>query len=308
LGLRLSRFRPASFKILGLLVILTMGFSPALVQAATSPSASSQGAGSACAAGYGFTPDGCALLSCIHQVGDGASVRTQPDGSSVVTYADGSEQTFAPCAVGFSPQFQTNGWVEDAESVQSTHKMTGNWTVPAAPSSNDRQLVYMFIGTQHCVCSSADIVQPVIQWGYGSANGGGPFWGFASWYVTSSGSFFVSRLKDINAGDELAGLIKQTGSSCGNSCSWIIKGTDATLGTSTTLKVAGLDKQADDFVTLEVYNLARCSDYPASGSTAFTRLLVNSHTVSGWSLNVLQNDGCHEQVTSSNPSTVSLFY
>jgi hypothetical protein len=186
--------------------------------------------------------------------------------------------------------------------------MTGDWTVPAAPGSNDQQLIYMFIGTQHCVCATANIIQPVIQWGYGSSNGGGPFWGLASWYVTISGSYFVSKLIHINAGDMVVGLIKQTGKSCGSSCDWNIKGTDATLGTSTTLKVTGLDQQADDFVTLEVYNLAHCSDYPASGQTTFTSLQVNSHAVSAWSLNVLQNDGCHEKVTSLNPSTVTLYY
>ena len=41
-----------------------------------------------------------------------------------------------------------------------------------------------FLDDFHTAPLDFDIIQPVLQYGGGSANGGGNYWGVASWYVT----------------------------------------------------------------------------------------------------------------------------
>jgi len=41
-----------------------------------------------------------------------------------------------------------------------------------------------------------DIIQPVLQFGGGSENGGGRYWGIASWYVTlNNGALYSDLIK-----------------------------------------------------------------------------------------------------------------
>jgi hypothetical protein len=166
------------------------------------------------------------------------------------------------------------------------------------------QTIFIFDGTENSL--QTDIIQPVIQWGPSSA-GGGPFWALASWYVTPSGSFLVSKLLTISVGDQISGTLSASGCVSG-SCRWTIKGADTTAGTSTTLRVARIDSQKHAVLTLEVYGVTACGDYPAEGSTMFIGLRVNSASPSSWTKMIFHNDGCGERIKVSSPTSVTLFY
>jgi hypothetical protein len=296
----------SSVKVLALVALLSLTVIPSLAVTSAATASSAASGASICSSGYGLTPSGCEPLSCIYQINDpDATIVQESNGMTLITYSNGMTQTIAPCTQsGYTPLTTTNGWVEDAENVVKTKQMSGSWVVPGTPSKNSGQTIFEFIGTQNCVCGSAFILQPVIQWG-SSAAGGGAFWALASWYVDSN--YFVSKLIDISAGDVINGTIK--GNKCTSiDCNWKIVGEDVTAGTSTKLKVTDKALQFDDFVTLEVYGVTACDQYPSTSPTTFTSLLVNSKSVSAWSLNVLQNDGCGEAVTSPISSTVLLAY
>ena len=281
-----------------------MGLSPALVEAANLPAQSSAGASPICGTGYALTPEGCAPQTCIHVLNDdNATVSQEQNGDVFVQYSDGQTTTFPPCQAGDGPQFSTNGWVEAAYDNVATTQMSGKWQVPSSPTTNDGQTIFIFDGTENG--PQTDIIQPVIQWGP-SAAGGGAFWALASWYVTSSGSYLVSKLIGINAGDAISGSLTASGCVSGT-CSWVIKGEDTTLGTKTVLSVKGIDAQTHAVVTLEVYGVSKCSDYPASGESIFKGLSVNSAPPTSWTKLIFQNDGCGEKITAKS-TKVSLFY
>jgi hypothetical protein len=262
-------------------------------------------ANNSCTSGFALTPAGCVSVSCVHLLPPNVlSIVSRHGGSTVVTFSNGKSATFPPCSAG--PSFSTNGWVEDAQFVHVAKQFSGNWNVPQAPSTNDGQTIFMFIGTEDAMHPGNDIIQPVLQWG-SSAAGGGPYWSLASWFVSGS-SYYVSTLINVNAGDSLKGILTSNHCTSGG-CDWVITGKDITSGTKTTLLYTGDDVQNHAYVTLEVYNVASCSDYPSSGHTTFTNLQFNGGKVKpAWTPYILQNDGCGESVHSSGSTTVALHY
>ncbi len=300
--LRTGREKLVVLSLVGFLFLFT-GLSPSLQASASQSTNNSTIAANVCGSGYVPTPDGCAPASCVYALNSGA-INTLSNGVTIVTYPDGSQQSFAPCkSVG--PKIDTNGWVEDGQNEIHTTKLSSDWTVPKAPSSNDGQIIYMFDGTQNCICGNAFILQPVIQWGYNGAFGGA-YWVYASWYCDSN--CFYSTPIHIAVGNSLSGTVVSSKCKSGY-CDYKITGKDDTTGKSTILKLDHYAVQEYSFATLEVYNVVSCSDYPASGSTTFTHVLVNGKTSSKWSGNVLINDGCGENVViSGQGSNITLDY
>jgi hypothetical protein len=299
-----------SILVVAAFLFLLAATSPSLQVSASSQGASNSNTSKVCATNYVATPDGCAPAACVHEISDaGAVISTLSNGNTEVTYSNGSVQVFPACSQGTSsssPAIDTNGWVETAENVVKTKQMSADFTVPSNPSSNDGQIIYMFPGTQNCVCGSAMIIQPVIQWGNNGAFGGA-YWTYASWFVSSSTYTYSTPIR-ISVGDSLTGTLTKGSCVSKTSCTWKIVGSDATSGKSTKLTYSGIPVQHDDFVTLEVYGVVKCSDYPASGSTTFSGIQVNKGTASSWSPQILQNDGCGENVVVNSGTSITLDY
>ena len=151
-----------------------------------------------------------------------------------------------------------------------------DWTVPAAPTSWDGQLLYWFNGLQPGGWN--EILQPVLQYGISPA-GGGNIFAIASWWLVGL-EVYHSGIIEVFPGTELQGHMALTGISTSDGVttysysSYFPGYSIPTINASTThvLSVAS--------EVLEIYNAQTVSDLP-SGSTDFTAVDIkfndNSH-------------------------------
>lgn len=207
----------------------------------------------------------------------------------------------------FQP-FQYPGFnaVEYADLEHSTvNSFSGSWVAPSSPSSDNGQLIYIFIATEDLYHSI--ILQPVLQWGDSPA-GGGPYWEMASWAVSGLGTYYSTPIGVIQ-GNSLEGNV-QLNLCLQGGCTWSVMSTDSATGASTTLK-AEATQQYFAYVTLEAYGIASCSDYPPSGATQFTNLAINGGgVIPSWStwVNGSETPQCGYYVSAGSSSTVTLGY
>jgi len=199
----------------------------------------------------------------------------------------------------------------------------GLFNVPGTPTSwdpTDEGILYMFTGLQSDnwvpinneppAPPTFDIIQPVIQFGGGSENGGGQYWGIASWYVTLNDGAVWSTLLELHTGDVIIGNMTQTAST-----SWFIGG--QLQGTSKTsnlnIKRARLITQPWAYCTLEVYNIATCNWFPPAGSA------INFYQMSftdakgpinaAWNLNSNGSGShCTTKISSSSTTNVTISF
>ncbi len=277
---------------------------------------------------YVPTPFGEAPSSCVYDVGNASTVYS----NGTIVYANGTRKTPPPCgsapiSVGLGanpdtqaihPPFPTNNWVEDANwcycpTVPPAISLSdGYWNVPPAPGRNDGQVIYLFNGMQPS-SSSGPIIQPVLQWGN---NGyyGGAYWEAVSWFYSSTSNYMYSTPIRVSSGDQIYGLM--AGSSCNSStgaCNWRILTEDTNIPKSTYIDV-GSYAMYWAINTLEVYSVQSCADYPAQefNPTVFSKLDLYSTTGStltpSWQSDVIQNDGCYENVVVNSASQASLYY
>jgi hypothetical protein len=195
------------------------------------------------------------------------------------------------------------GTTEDAITYFATQ-----WSVPPAPSTSSGQTIFLFNGIQNAGANSG-ILQPVLQWGKSSA-GGGAYWSVASWYVTASGQAFNTNLVPVNTGDELLGIMTETGSSSGN---YNYNSTFQGIP-NTTLPIKNIALLYWANETLECYGLTKCSDFPATTETAMGAIEIrigSTHPALMWSVGDLhKNCGQHTVIASdANPNgEVDLYY
>jgi hypothetical protein len=271
-----------------------------------------------------YTPYGPAPSSCVFEVANDSTVFT----NRTVVSPDGQRRVLPACtsslaSPGSAKLPATNSWVEDAnwcycpQVPPAIGYYSGQWKVPGNPSSNDGQVIYLFNGLENGYLTNP-IIQPVLQWGNNGLYGGN-YWTFASWAYLSGSDYAYSPPQGALVGDLMIGLMQAQSGSCNSSgsCNWNIATEDAD-GTITTLNCDGQYPQACGlvamyyaYVTLEVYNVVRCSDYPSS-STTFSYLSLKDQNGYGltpsWAPNVLQNDGCGENVVVNSASSASLYY
>jgi len=165
---------------------------------------------------------------------------------------------------------------------QTFNSFLGYFNVPPAPiawPASDGGIIYLFTGLQNYNWIPAppypqappgfDIIQPVLQYGGGSSNGGGKYWGVANWYVTVDSGAVWSDLLKLNTGNVIFGNMTKIGSD-----SWFIGSIVNGVGQNNlTISRSRLDVQPWAYVTLEVYNLEQCDWFPTAGSLVnFTSL------------------------------------
>jgi hypothetical protein len=205
-----------------------------------------------------------------------------------------------------------SGWIAYAAWTNTTGVPISSfqtaWRVPPAPATQSGQTIFLFNGIDPSD-SSAAILQPVLQWG-ASAAGGGPYWSVASWYVLGSGEAFHTDLVQVNAGDELLGVMQLTDQATGGfSYASEFQGIPGT-----TLPVQDVAELVWCNETLEAYDITACSDYPDTDLTAMRNIsLATGGTVPplSWAPVDQVTDCGQHAVVASNSATageVDLYY
>ena len=242
------------------------------------------------------TPEGWFHKDCGVQVPDKSTIISEADGSLRVE-KDGVVINRVPKCQHppkLSPRFRAhaqpsasseppaiNGWLEFSSfnappNPSGTYytELTGQWTVPPAPTTNGPTL-YFFNGLQPS--DGSRILQPVLQWGPSPA-GGGFSWGIAAWFVRSDGTFAASTVAQVSSGDALAGTVSALGCdpSANGHCTYLIGAADDTTSIGRSIQSDG-----DNFAytmafpaVLEVQNaggLTNCSQLPNTTSMAFSQ-------------------------------------
>ena len=237
---------------------LTPGDEPALTQA-----------------GYEQTPFGFVHKSCVFEVKDGEVVDAT-DGK--IVHVDKSVSRPAHCGYPLyrhaatsakaQPLPATNGWVENVNWTAPAYitRLYAAWHAPTYPtqsgsSGSGGQLLYFFPGTEPSV--GGDIYQPVLSYGYNSAN-----YEISSWYVGPN--VYHSKFQAIPAGAGIIGTI--TGSSCTSTgtCTYVVTTNAWTERKSVSVTVRGGGAQRWVFGgVVEVYNVTSCDQMPASRAIQF---------------------------------------
>lgn len=239
---------------------------------------------------YVITPFGYYDASCVTHLAKGDEVRKS---ENAIKHADGTFDDIHVCAF---PHFKADGtkvigdeqeqassqaqavkqptishaWVEYASTTTSSSfgELVAEWNVPATPSANNGQTVYLFPGMED-YADVVTIIQPVLGWNsdYASA------WGIASWNCCKSGTVFEATPARVNPGDTILGYMFDTCASGTLSCpTWDIVTYDLTNGHYSELLNTSSQGQTFNWAfagALEVYNIAQCADYPPNGSISF---------------------------------------
>ncbi|MGB9235047.1 MAG: hypothetical protein WCC04_11575 [Terriglobales bacterium] len=267
---------------------------------------------------------------CVHQIPSGATVEVTNDGQATgdVTLNGALVAHYDACPeapVVTRPRGRTanlasapgtgNGWVEASEwdvplsSSDNIDYMGGTWTVPSYPSS-DGALIYLFNGIEPA--SGEWILQPVLQYGV-SPDGGGNYWGIASWLVGNNYAF-VSPLEPVYPGDSIFGSTGLNNVS-GSTLYWKVAAKDETTGAYTWI-TAHVSNQHWTWAfagVLEAYNVTSCSQFPSNGRATFNHSLVDHGFPyldkvpgNGWAGAIYSYGGprCHFMVVAGSESTL----
>ena len=241
--------------------------------------------------GYVVVPGGFAHAACVHEVAAGTLLdqRSLPECPHPFLRSGGG------------PSNDTHGsawkaWMQYSGSSPSSSvtALNSTWIVPATPQNEGGgQVLFWWNGVEPLDTSA--VLQPVIQWGP-SAAGGGNYWAYASWYVSSSHGSHFSQLVKIASGEKVLGT--NTRSADG---SWVISASAPGKAPSVLNFKPVPGAWATAYHVLEAYGVSSdCSLYPAAGSENFTgvALAIDYAPVAPIAWKALtQNAGCGEHAT-----------
>jgi hypothetical protein len=257
-------------------------------------------------ADYVLTPAGYRHRSCVHGVESGSSVVQTPTGLNVNFGSD--SYSIPKCAFPGTRQALPSGWAvyEMYQSTKGVSSYNGTWVTPGSPKAPQSQTLFTFTGLQNAFLEgsgphdSISIIQPVLQWG-ASAAGGGQYWSIASWYVGNQGTVVYSTLKQIANGAQIQGTMLMNANN-----TWTITAAAGSIVTSINVSPGAAELYV--FVTLEVYSVTKCGDYP-TGSIPYTNLSVDvggQPITPSWTPTV--TPGCNENVNTTAPATVTIYF
>ena len=218
-----------------------------------------------------LTPGGYRDRSLVHHIPPG-HVLDFADGRMVMTDLKTNISQEIPPSEAKGPTLG-DGWISftswrNTASTPLT-QFTSGWQVPQAPTTQNGQTIFLFNAIQPPPGNA--ILQPVLQWG-SSAAGGGPYWSLASWYLGGSGHNFHTDLVRVDVDTVLLGVMNLTGRNEN------LFNYDCQFSgyTATRLSITNVAQLTDCFETLEAYTVSECGDYPASPSTQFFFIQVDS--------------------------------
>ena len=261
---------------------------------------------------YIRTPGGFRHKSFVHKLDPQQSVIKRSGRLGVTDPTRGVVEVPSPQAQAQNPAGNGGGWIAWADWIDAGASMityfSTVWTVPAAPSTQSGQLIYLFNALEDG--PGNDILQPVLQWGVSGA-GGGNYWAVASWYVDSSNHAFCTPATQVNVGDRLSGLITVAIQADGS-----LNYTSQFAGMAGTSLVAqGLSNLVQATETLEAYGVTGASDYPKTAQTAMTSIDLRTAAnpaVLYWNAAVMTNPAYGEHsvvgINASPGGEVDLYY
>mmetsp|Transcript_2356 Transcript_2356/g.4864 ORF Transcript_2356/g.4864 Transcript_2356/m.4864 type:complete len:309 (-) Transcript_2356:35-961(-) len=274
---------------------------------------------------YVSTPAGYMLRRCVHELPDGATVRTETTGDRTVLDAQGKYlKTLPACnATADKPMFRDlptdyDGWTAytayQTPDAAGFDAFLGYFSVPDLPKSTP-QVLYLFTGLQNIDWipkvdpmpkTAFDIIQPVLQYPCGFLD---KHWCVKSWYVTVDSGASYSTAKKVNPGDAIFGNMTRVGPT-----SWFISSVINSTGeaTSITADHPRLKTQPWAYNTLECYGCSGCNTYPTQPSVfSELQLTQNGKPVEAkWEVNPKpsQSTQCHEGATVKSSSLVDLYF
>ena len=271
-----------------------------------------------------LTPGGYRPRSTVHLVQPGHSVHHKgrlPHTAALVPRAanEAARASIPPGPPTTSNWISYAGWLNTTGNTITSFRTT--WVVPPVPTTQASQLLYLFNGIEPA--DGSVILQPVLQWGDSGADEDGvqrtgPFWTIASWSVGADAHH--TPHVPVNPGDVLLGvmtLIGQSGGTSSYSCEFQgIAGTNLSLTNSPELVwcVQTLEAYELQSTATPPYDLNSASEYPATATTAFRAIGVQTGTVNPSTIWLAQtqvsNFGEHAVVVnnSSTDGEVDIFY
>merc|ERR1712130_110278 len=237
---------------------------------------------------YVSTPHGMRLKQCVmnfpkdtvlEEVADGLKVE-YANGTTVVL--DTPDECHADMARLMkekkarrerSPTNGTNGpvpnqWLDNAgwyPPAGSMSEFTATYTVPGDPSTTSgSDTLYYFIGMQNNGQGPVNILQPVLEFGYGRR------WSYTSWICCPRNISTTGNRVFVSAGESLGASIVRLDSS-----SWDVSG-QAMAGRTNLRQVVGSYKYDWADVTMEQYSYSNCAESPG-GPITFKNMVIKDY-------------------------------
>jgi len=245
----------------------------------------------------------------VHRVPNDVLIVHHHDGSFTLKHPDGAMSNLAACppslvlpslGVGHGP-----AWIVDAvqQTPVSFTYFSTNFSVPTAPTHQGAALLYYWPGLEDS--SMDDVLQPVLQFGLGP-EGGGNYWVYQTWFVTSSGSAIVGdQIGPLTPGTQLNGYVELN---AGRS-SYAAVGTVRSTGkkSSLTLLASKTQMQPRAYLCVEIYGIddQDCLKTPPDQRIEFRDLSLkdtNGREVSAAMVKEIQHQVCNHNVVPAGKS------
>lgn len=230
-----------------------------------------------------LTPGGAILdRACVVEVPSGSKI----DAAGNVLLANAIVGHYEPCkattlsdsALGRSalePPTISHAWLDDTWANATTisgltyyNYLNAQWNVPQPPTTNGA-LLYFFPSFSNL--STAEIVQPVLQWG-NNGSFGGNYWTIASWYCRGL-SCAHSAPATVHSGNHLYGSMNIASPSYVIDISYQVGNvvyadsgfeSPPTIGPFNTVQGGAL----------EAYNVTSCTQFPSDNTLDFSPIIV----------------------------------
>ena len=228
--------------------------------------------------GFVLTPGGYRHKSLVHRLRKGHQLQRVDGALQQVKPA--TRRSPARVIANYHSVFEDEpipalgtGWITYAFWQNNTGspitQISAQWEVPPPPITGDAQTVFLFNALEDS--NRDNLAQPVLQWGV-SRVGGGEYWAIANWYIDVSGQVHSSKLKPVQSGDMLTGIISLADQSGGmfSYVSSFYGHPDLDLPINNIGELSWVSQ------TLEAYKIGACSDYPDTPCTTMQSVTVQT--------------------------------
>jgi hypothetical protein len=272
------------------------------------------------------TPFGMVPRTCVHKVENGAHIEEghhSKEGAKVGVPGKKAHTLYprdicqqwknnkrANNTTGTGNLKQYDGWLAYTtfHHPPGIDYFGGFFSVPESPASSP-QILYLFTGLQNVDWIPIvdpepqvfDIIQPVLQYSYGS-------WEVKNWYVTLGSDVLYSDAFSTSPGDNIFGNMTKIGSE-----KWYIGAysqKNPASSCSLTVSRPRLASQPWAYNTAECYGCCGCACEPTN-SCVFSKLVLKNKgqvVTPAWVPHTTPNKLCREKAVVNSPSEVTLSF